>query len=71
MAEMKKIQPPSHICTKNHHGSSKSMEVEDNKRVGICCIVSDDNTTMRAHLKHSWREKIMTKKMSKINGQEQ
>ena len=75
MAEMKKIQPPSHICTKNNHRSSKSMEVDaiydlivnlwDNKRVGICCIVSDDDTTMRAYLKHSWREKIMTKKMSK------
>ena len=37
----------------------------DKKRVGICCIVSDDDTTMRAHLKHSWSEKIKEKKMSK------
>ena len=73
MAETKKVTTPTHICTKNHHRSSKSMEVDaiynlivnlwDHKQVGICCIVSDDDTTMHVHLKHSWRDKIMAKKM--------
>ena len=73
MAETKKVLVLPRICTKNHHRSSKSMEVDaiynlivnlwDHKQVGICCIVSDDDTTMHVHLKHSWRDKIMAKKM--------
>lgn len=53
---------PNHDCVKNHHGSSKSMEVDgilemvirlhDEKNVRINSITADDDTTMIAHLTH-------------------
>ena len=58
--------PPPHTCPKNYDGSSKGMEAEGSlclcirafeRRYQIGIIVSDDNSTMRAVLKHSHREK--------------
>ena len=55
------MDAPDHLCTCNHTGSLKSKEVEaivnlvighcNKKRVGIECMVCDDNTTIHAHLK--------------------
>ena len=64
-----------HECPKNHIGSSKSMECEAIFRMvkdaffnhGYTCgvIVSDDDSTMKSNLKHSYREKIEEGLMSK------
>ena len=64
-----------HVCPKNYDGASKSMEVHaildividmyDNKNVTIGTIVSDDDSTMRARLQHSWAEKIKLGLMEK------
>ena len=69
----KKMTPPTHICTRNHFGSSKSMEADvilelcvelwDKKDVGLGCIVLDDDTTIRSNLKHSLEEKVEKKIM--------
>ena len=54
---------PDHICIRNHHGSSKSMEVDgiiemlirlfDERHVGIISITADDDITMSSHLQHA------------------
>lgn len=59
---------PTHKCPKNHVGSSKAMEVDsilemltdawDNRSFGISTIVADDDTTMIANLKHSYKEEV-------------
>jgi len=59
---------PPHDCTKNHVGTSKSMETEAifrlvteayfNRCFCISVIISDDDSTMKANLRHSWRELI-------------
>ena len=55
-----------HICPKNYEGSSKGMEAEGSLRLcvrarerkyAIGIIVSDDDSTMRAVLKHSHKAK--------------
>ena len=57
-----------HECPKNHIGSSKSMECEaifrmvvdafNNLGYTIAVIVSDDDSTMKSNLRHSFEEKI-------------
>ena len=57
-----------HECPKNHNGSSKSMETEAIFRMvkegfyqqgySISTIISDDDSTMKANLKHSFKSKI-------------
>ncbi len=57
-----------HECPKNHEGSSKSMECEAIFQIvkesfydhGYTCkiIVSDDDSTMKSNLKHSFAEKV-------------
>ena len=54
--------------TKNYEGPSKSMEVEailqltiefwDEKNASIGTIAVDDDTTMKAHLRHNLDEKL-------------
>ena len=62
----------THDCPKNYTGSSKSMEVEaifqlvleaweNNWAVGV--IVSDDDTTMKSHLTHGYKDLIAAGKM--------
>ena len=57
---------PLHKCSKNFEGSSKSMEAEGalqlcikahNRSYNIGVIVSDDDSTMRAVLRHSHTDK--------------
>ena len=62
------VNPPEHECTKNHDGSSKSMEceailqlvteafIERNFMVGT--IVADDDTTMKKTLRHNYKENV-------------
>ena len=67
-AKLTKQEPPPHECPKNHLGSSKSMETEaiwlmvqeSYYNHGFTCsvIVTDDNSTMKSNLKHSWKEKV-------------
>ena len=64
----KKGKEVPHECPKNHEGSSKSMETEAIYRMvkdsyynqGYTCsvIVSDDDSTMKSNLKHSYKEKL-------------
>ena len=58
--------PPPHTCPKNYDSSSKGMEAEGSlrlcrrareRRYNIGIIVSDDDSTMRAVLKHSHKDK--------------
>ena len=66
---------PKHQCTKNHLGSSKSMYVEgildliteawDIHYIGVKYVVSDDDTTIQEHLKHSIAETIQLGLMNK------
>ena len=58
--------PTQHKCPKNYDGSSKGMEAEGSlrlckraweRRYTIGIIVSDDDSTMRAILKHSHKDK--------------
>ena len=66
---------PSHDCPRNHEGSSKSMEVDaileliidswENRNFGIQHIVVDDDTTMIAHLRHSYADMVKSGAMSK------
>ena len=68
-------EPEEHACPKNFQGSSKSMEVQaiyemtvdawDNRGFAIGTIVSDDDTTMKSHLKHSYQELIKAGQMKK------
>ena len=66
---------PEHDCISNYEGSSKSMEVQgildlvidawDNKHLHISGIVTYDDTTMTAQLKHSYEAKIKCQQMKK------
>ena len=61
-------QKTPHECPKNHNGSSKSMETEAIFQMvkegfyqhgySISTIISDDDSTMKANLKHSLKEKV-------------
>ena len=63
-----KETPIPHECPQNHEGSSKSMEVEGifriiqesfyDHRYQLAVIVSDDDSTMKSNLKHSFQQKI-------------
>ena len=74
IVERMKQEPIEHECPKNHQGSSKSMECEAiylmvkdsfyNQQFTCSVIVSDDDSTMRSNLKHSWEEKIKKGKMT-------
>lgn len=74
IAERMKQEPMKHECPKNHQGSSKSMECEAiylmvkdsfyNQQFTCSVIVSDDDSTMKSNLKHSWEQKIKEGKMT-------
>ena len=62
IAALKKESPRKYVCMKNYEGASKSMESDailklciDAPKKGyyIGTIISDDDTNMRAHLKHA------------------
>ena len=69
------VDIPDHMCPKNHEGSSKSMDTEaliaivtkawDEHNVAIKDICADDDTTMFAHLRHSWKDMITEGLMEK------
>ena len=75
--ERKNLPNTPHECSKNHVGTSKSMETEAIFRlvteayfdrcfcVGV--IISDDDSTMKANLKHSWQEKVEAGLMSRAD----
>jgi hypothetical protein len=73
-AKCKNKTPDPHECPKNHVGSSKSMECEAidyivkeayfNLGYTIETIISDDDSTMKSNLKHSYEQKVNAKKMS-------
>ena len=62
--EVQSKEPPPHDCPKNYSGSSKAMESDavlnlyqslffgSKKKIVLKSIVSDDDSTMRALLKH-------------------
>ena len=62
--DIKGIEPPAHNCLKNYTGSLKAMEVDASlptnedvyfdlkKNIALQYIVSDDDSFMRALLKH-------------------
>ena len=66
---------PDHPCVKNHDGSSKSMESRgiydlfvdlwENKKVQIGKVVSDDDCSMRAQMRHSYADLIAAGLMKK------
>mmetsp|Transcript_22377 Transcript_22377/g.32687 ORF Transcript_22377/g.32687 Transcript_22377/m.32687 type:complete len:274 (+) Transcript_22377:1478-2299(+) len=68
-------EPEEHAHPKNVQGSSKSMEVQaiykvtvdvwDNCGFAIGTIVSDDDTTMKSHLKHCYQELIKAGQIKK------
>ena len=74
IAEQIKQEAPKHECPRNHSGSSKSMECEAiwlmvkdsfyNQQFTCAVIVSDDDSTMKSNLKHSWEEKVNKGKMT-------
>ena len=57
----------NHNCPKNHDGSSKSMEADaclimtsrlyNEKEVSVEAIVADDDSTMKAIVRHSYKKK--------------
>ena len=60
-ARVKNITPKKHYCAKNWEGTSQSMESSaileickeaPSKGYHVGVIISDDDTTIRAHLKH-------------------
>ena len=66
---MDKKEPPKHDCTKNYQGSSKGMEafagvnlVTKLWRHKYCCCISqicaDDDSSIRAQMKHLIADKI-------------
>ena len=75
IAKRENRTPPKHECPQNHIGSSKSMECEaiyrmvieayDKLHYTIGTIISDDDSTMKSNLKHSFDEKIKKGLMSK------
>ena len=68
-------KPKDHECPKNHFGSSKSMETEAiyqmvkeayyEQGFVIGTIISDDDSTMKANLRHSYKEKVEKGKLKK------
>ena len=70
-----------HKCPKNHDDSSKSMETEAiyqmvkdayyNCRYTCSIIVSNDDSTMKSNLKHSYKEKVEAELISKEQWQKQ
>ena len=64
-----------HECPKNHDGSSKSMGTEAvyqmvkdayyNRRYTCSVIVTDDDSTIKRDLKHSYKEKVEAGLISK------
>ena len=68
-------EPPPHECPKNHQGSSKSMKCEAifqmvkesfyDHRFTISTIISDDDSTMKSNLKHSYSKLIEAGKMTR------
>ena len=59
---------PKHECTKNHEGSSKSMECEAildlikeayfERNFCIGTVVADDDTTMKKTLRHNYKKQV-------------
>ena len=74
-AKKKNVTPKQHECPRNHDGSSKSMETEAifrmvkdacyQKNYTIATIISDDDSTMKANLRHSLKEKVSAGLMEK------
>ena len=62
------VNPPEHECTKNHDGSSKSMECEAilkivveaflEREFMVGTIVADDDTTMKKTLRHNYKDNV-------------
>eukprot|EP00957_Ditylum_brightwellii_P015479 1165266-Ditylum_brightwellii.AAC.1 len=62
--QSKELPAPAHVCVRSYKGSSKGMEVtlaleltiQAKHQCGfiVCFIVTDDDTLMRATLKHSY-----------------
>ena len=62
------VNPPEHECTKNHDGSSKSMECKAilkmvveaflEREFMVGTIVADDDTTMKKTLRHNYKENV-------------
>lgn len=71
-AEKNNVPVEAHECPRNHAGSSKSMETEAIFRMvkeatyshgyHIFTIISDDDSTMKSNLKHSYKELVSKKK---------
>ena len=71
LAENKKLPAPVHVCVKNYEGSSKGMEAtmvleltiqaKRQCRFIVGFIVADDDSLMRATLKHSYKHLSATK----------
>eukprot|EP00957_Ditylum_brightwellii_P011525 872006-Ditylum_brightwellii.AAC.1 len=65
LAENNKLPAPVHVCVKNYEGSSKRMEatmtleltIQVKRQCGFIVgfIVADDDSSMRATLKHSYK----------------
>ena len=68
-------EPPDHVYPKNYDGSSKTMEVDAalhlykiiyitaNKTLYVKAIVGDDDSSMRAllkHRRHNWKGRLPT-----------
>ena len=61
-------KPEPHECTRNHQGSSKSMECEailelvkeafSERNFVVGTIVADDDTTMKKVLRHNYKEQV-------------
>ena len=74
MAQRMNTPVSKHKCPKNYEGPSKSMEVQaileltieawESGIYAIGTIVSDDDTTMKAQLKHSYKQLIAANKMT-------
>ena len=70
-------KPEAHECTKNHQGSSKSMECEAildliteaflERNFVVGTIVADDDTTMKRTLRHNYKEQVSRGVLDKKN----
>ena len=68
-------KPEPHECTKNHEGSSKSMECEAvldlvkeaffERNFVVGTIVADDDTTMKKMLRHNYKDQVSRGILSK------
>ena len=77
IAKLNNVPPIDHECPRNHEGSSKSMECEAifrmtkqsfyDHKYHISVIISDDDSTMKSNLKHSFTKLIEAKKMELVN----